>query len=120
MKITSYVQIKKAEDLTLDGVTFEIERRDGNIVSVTATDAKGRSLQFRGTGWDQRLGVFVPEAPKTKTVHVVTGKIDGADISKTCDTADSATDAKNALVDEHNARDVKIEPIEVLDDSIPF
>ena len=64
-------RIKEKKELSLDGVTIDVESIGGNISRIKLTDAKGKVLLIERENDYSGIKVYLPSEPKKKKVHRV-------------------------------------------------
>jgi hypothetical protein len=95
-KVASFVRVKKASELQLDGIAIECEYIDGYIGQVTLTDGSGHIVRFSKSQYDS-LPVFVPAKPKTEKRHVVAGTVAGLKVEEVFETEYDARNRQREL-----------------------
>lgn len=71
-------QVKKAEDVKLDGITVIVDKNASGIMNLTLTDAAGNLLRI-DQGSYELIKAWVPAAKKTERRFVLTGIVYGAE-----------------------------------------
>lgn len=67
--------VKNAKEVTLDGISVELEKTDQSITMVTLRDGKGNTLIVRKTDWS--FAVLVPAPPVMVKRFRIEGKLHG-------------------------------------------
>jgi hypothetical protein len=99
--------VKKSADVALTGVTTELEVVDGHVARVKITDANGRSVFIRHTGYS--LEVMVPAPPKMVERFQVKGSIKGIDFCERFETEFAARQRIDEIGPDNEVTPEKIE-----------
>jgi hypothetical protein len=106
-----YAKIQQVSDIKLDGIRFDVERRDGAITAVTLFDDQGHIVRIVSGNYEA-LSVLVPAKARTVVAHFVVGSKNGDSIEK------RFTDSYAAGVERESLKalgaDVKVEAREVV------
>ena len=113
--------VKTTKEITLEGITVELEKRNTELYSVSFTDSKGNVVKVSKGGYSE-IQVLVPATPKKETKYAVTGKVLGvAEYKEVLDTEYEASNRLNEIVKTagypSNNAGLEVKPVEV---EIPF
>lgn len=109
-----FKSVKKASEVTLDGVRVEFDMVDGSIKAVTLTDPKGNVVRCAERGYN--FYVEVPAPPETEKKFKLSGTVLGLPVEKVFDERHEADDELRRLESDVRGDDniaLKIEQIEV-------
>ncbi len=111
------VNVKKASDIVLDGISVDAEFRDGSLHAVTLTDQKGSLVRIALDSY--ALRALIPAPPEKKKVNVLTGKVAvlGTPIREEFDHQFQAESRRTELESAGIAEGIEIAAEEVL---VPF
>jgi hypothetical protein len=117
----NYDSVKISSEVKLEGVTVDIEKRAGNVNSITFTDAAGNTVKVAKDSYSE-IAILVPAKPKKETKYAVAGKVLGiAEHKEVFDTQYDAQARLNEILKENNYPDkdagLEVKPVEV---EIPF
>lgn len=76
----NYESVKKPSDLKLEGITIDVEMRDGAPYAVTLTDAKGGHVKIVRN--DYSMSILVPAKAKRVKRWAVRGEVRGLKVDE--------------------------------------
>lgn len=108
--------VKSAKDVVLEGLSFEIDKTDSSLNSVTISDAAGNQFRVRMSSYSMYLEV--PAKPKMVEKFAVKGSVLGLDVNEQFDNEYEAGKRKEELDGAYGA---SIDVCKALvPDEIPF
>jgi hypothetical protein len=87
---------KTASSLKLDGITIETDFTGTSFNSLILTDANGRKIRVRTTGYSTYLEI--PATPATEKKHVLSGTLRGLPVNEVFDDQWSADKRRDDLM----------------------
>lgn len=92
---TNLVTAKRLQDVKLDGIKVDWEKRDSNVIAITLTDAAGNMVRIaRASFYSDALAMFVPEPPKFEDRWILSGTFAGCHVRRTFDAQQAAEETK--------------------------
>lgn len=108
-----FKSVKKASEVTLEGITVELDTVDGSIKGVILTDAKGNTLRVIERTYS--LFVEVPAPPEMEKKYRLSGNLLGLPVNMNFDSKYEADAEQERL--ERGIRgdesELKVEEVEV-------
>jgi len=108
--------VKNLSDVSLAGVSVELEKTDGNVTGVIITDGKGGRLVARKTDWG--MTVLVPAPPKMVKRHRIEGKLKGIPFREDFEHAHQATQRLVELGLENDPMEGTIKEVEIPEEMV--
>lgn len=106
--------IKKASDVTLEGIKVEFEMLDGSVKGLTLTDSKGSLLRVMERGYN--ICVEIPAPPETENKWKLSGTLLGLPVEKVYDNDWEAKEEQGRLeraCREESDSSLKVEQIAI-------
>jgi len=115
--------VKNLSDISLSGISVEVENIDNTLAKITLRDGDGNFVEFH-KGSYEGVKAFVSAPPKMKDAYRVTAKLAGLNVCEDYESQYTAQSRERSLNDV-SASDIKVEKVKVQDDAptleeVPF